>query len=181
MQIEQCPLEGVLVLKPKVSEDDRGFFLESFNQKDFESITGMNNVVFLQDNHSRSSKGVLRGLHFQTEFSQAKLVRVSKGEIYDVVVDIRKSSKTFGFFFGITLSESNNFQLWVPEGFAHGFQVTSKYADVLYKTTNYWYSEHEKVLLWNDPELKIKWPIGNPSLSEKDAKGKLLSEFHELI
>ena len=181
MQIEKCPLEGVLVLKPKVFKDSRGYFFESFNKKDFELITGISDMFFLQDNHSRSSKGVLRGLHFQSEFSQAKLVRVSKGEIYDVVVDIRKKSKTFGLTFGITLSESNNFQLWVPEGFAHGFQVTSEYADVLYKTTNYWYSEHEKVLLWNDPELKIKWPINNPSLSEKDEKGKLLSELHELI
>ena len=181
MQIKKCPLEGVLVLKPKVYKDGRGYFFESFNKKDFESVTGLSDMFFLQDNHSRSSKGVLRGLHFQSKFSQAKLVRVSKGEIYDVVVDIRKNSKTFGLTFGITLSESNNFQLWIPEGFAHGFQVTSDYADVLYKTTNYWYSEHEKVLLWNDPELKIKWPIDNPSLSEKDEKGKLLSELHELI
>jgi len=181
MQIEKSPLEGVLVLKPKVFKDDRGFFFESFNKKEFESITRINDVCFLQDNHSRSSKGVLRGLHFQTKFSQAKLVRVSRGEIYDVVVDIRKNSKTFGLAFGIALSESNNFQLWIPEGFAHGFQVISEYADVLYKTTNYWMSHHEKVLLWNDPQLKIKWPIDNPSLSEKDKKGELLSELREIL
>ena len=179
MKIEESLLDGVLFIKPNVFEDSRGFFLESFNQKNFELATGLNNVSFLQDNHSQSTRGVLRGLHFQTKFEQAKLVRVTKGEIFDVVVDIRKKSKTFGDSFGINLSQSNHLQLWIPKGFAHGFQVISELAEVQYKTTDYWSSEHEKVLLWNDPELRIDWPLENPILSEKDMKGKLLSELME--
>ena len=131
LQVEESPLKGVLILKPNVFSDKRGFFFESFHQKNFELVTGISDIKFVQDNHSRSSKGVIRGLHYQTECTQAKLVRVTRGEIYDVVVDIRKESKTFGDSYGITLSESNNYQLWIPEGFAHGFQVISDIADVV--------------------------------------------------
>lgn len=179
MEIEETRLEGVLIIKPEVFKDSRGFFLESFNQKKFESATGLNQISFLQDNHSQSSRGVLRGLHFQTKFEQAKLIRVTRGEIFDVVVDLRRKSKTFGHIFGINLSVSNHLQLWIPKGFAHGFQVISESADVQYKTTDYWSSEHEKVLLWNDPDLRIDWPLENPILSEKDMKGKPLSELKE--
>jgi dTDP-4-dehydrorhamnose 3,5-epimerase len=166
----------VLILEPKVFGDDRGFFFESFNQRDFTEATGLH-VQFVQDNHSRSGKDVLRGLHYQVQHPQGKLVRVTRGEVFDVVVDLRRSSPTFGKWHGAVLSEENKRQLWVPPGFAHGFVVISDVADFLYKTTEYWYPQHERSLLWNDPDVGIKWPItGTPKLAAKDAAGKRLCE-----
>ena len=169
-------LPEVLILEPKVYADARGFFFESFNQRDFEKATGLN-IKFVQDNHTRSAQGVLRGLHYQIQHPQGKLVRVIKGEVFDVTVDIRRSSFTFGKWAGVTLSADNKWQLWIPPGFAHGFVVTSASAEVLYKTTDYWYPEHERSLLWNDPQLGVRWPLsGAPILAAKDAAGKPLSE-----
>ncbi|MCX4176116.1 MULTISPECIES: dTDP-4-dehydrorhamnose 3,5-epimerase [Paraburkholderia] len=169
-------LPGVLILEPKVFGDDRGFFFESFNARAFEQATGLKRE-FVQDNHSRSSAGVLRGLHYQIQHAQGKLVRVVAGEVFDVAVDIRKSSPTFGQWVGVVLSAANKRQLWVPEGFAHGFVVTSESAEFLYKTTDYWYPEHERSILWNDPEIGIEWPIdGNPIVAPKDAAGALLRD-----
>lgn len=166
----------VLILEPRVFGDDRGFFYESFNQKNFESATGLD-VTFVQDNHSRSSKGVLRGLHYQIQHSQGKLVRVTQGSVFDVVVDLRRSSPDFGKWMGIELSESNKRQLWIPPGFAHGFLVTSDTAEFLYKTTDYWFPEHERSLIWNDPEVGIDWPLdGSPVLAGKDAIAPTLRE-----
>ena len=168
-------LPDVLILEPKVFGDHRGFFFESFNQRDFENLTGQK-VHFVQDNHSRSARGVLRGLHYQIQHSQGKLVRVAQGEVFDVSVDLRRSSPTFGKWTGVTLSAANNRQLWIPPGFAHGFVVTSEYAEFLYKTTDYWFPEHERSLLWNDPALGIKWPLaGEPKLAAKDMAGKPLA------
>jgi len=168
-------LPDVLIFEPKVFGDHRGFFFESFNQRDFENLTGLN-VRFVQDNHSRSARGVLRGLHYQIQHPQGKLVRVTLGEVFDVSVDLRRSSPTFGKWTGVTLSAANNRQLWIPPGFAHGFVVTSEYAEFLYKTTDYWFPEHERSLLWNDPALGIKWPLaGEPKLAAKDMAGKPLA------
>ncbi len=168
-------LPDVLIFEPKVFGDHRGFFFESFNQRDFENLTGLN-VRFVQDNHSRSARGVLRGLHYQIQHPQGKLVRVTLGEVFDVSVDLRRSSPTFGKWTGVTLSAANNRQLWIPPGFAHGFVVTSEYAEFLYKTTDYWFPEHERSLLWNDPALGIKWPLaGEPKLAAKDIAGKSLA------
>ena len=170
-------LPEVLILEPKVFGDDRGFFFESFNQKNFAAATGLD-INFVQDNHSRSVKGVLRGLHYQIQHPQGKLVRVTKGAVFDVAVDLRRTSPNFGKWTGLTLSASNYRQLWVPPGFAHGFVVTSNEAEFLYKTTDYWYPEYERSLLWSDPTVNIQWPIdGLPQLAEKDALGKLLSEI----
>lgn len=170
-------LPEVLILEPKVFGDDRGFFFESFNQKNFAAATGLD-INFVQDNHSRSVKGVLRGLHYQIQHPQGKLVRVTKGAVFDVAVDLRRTSPNFGKWTGLTLSASNYRQLWVPPGFAHGFVVTSDDAEFLYKTTDYWYPEYERSLLWSDPTVNIQWPIdGLPQLAEKDALGKLLSEI----
>ena len=170
-------LPEVLILEPKVFGDDRGFFFESFNQKNFAAATGLD-INFVQDNHSRSVKGVLRGLHYQIQHPQGKLVRVTKGAVFDVAVDLRRTSPNFGKWTGLTLSASNYRQLWVPPGFAHGFVVTSDEAEFLYKTTDYWYPEYERSLLWSDPTVNIQWPIdGLPQLAEKDALGKLLSEI----
>ena len=170
-------LPEVLILEPKVFGDDRGFFFESFNQKNFAGATGLD-INFVQDNHSRSVKGVLRGLHYQIQHPQGKLVRVTKGAVFDVAVDLRRTSPNFGKWTGLTLSASNYRQLWVPPGFAHGFVVTSDEAEFLYKTTDYWYPEYERSLLWSDPTVNIQWPIdGSPQLAEKDALGKLLSEI----
>ena len=180
MIVEETTLKGVLILKPRVFKDSRGFFLESFNKKTFESATGLKKVNFVQDNHSRSEKSVLRGLHFQIKHCQSKLVRVTKGEIFDVVVDIRDGSDTFGESFSLILSEENKYQLWIPIGFAHGFQVKSDFSDVLYKTTDYWHEEHEQVLSWDDPDLGIDWPIDHPKVSERDNEGKLLSELEKM-
>lgn len=166
----------VLILEPRVFGDDRGFFYESFNQKNFESATGLD-VTFVQDNHSRSSKGVLRGLHYQIQHSQGKLVRVTQGSVFDVVVDLRRSSPDFGKWMGIELSESNKRQLWIPQGFAHGFLVTSDTAEFLYKTTDYWFPEHERSLIWNDPDVGIDWPLDHsPVLASKDAIAPTLKE-----
>lgn len=170
-------IPDVLILEPKVFGDDRGFFFESFNAKAFEQATGLKRD-FVQDNHSKSAKNVLRGLHYQIQNPQGKLVRVIQGEVFDVAVDLRKSSKTFGQWVGIHLSAENKKQLWVPEGFAHGFVVLSETAEFLYKTTDYYAPENERSLKWNDPALSIDWPFkGEPKLAAKDAASKLLSEI----
>lgn len=167
-------LPDVKIIEPKVFGDARGFFYESFNAREFAKETGAD-VEFVQDNHSRSVKGVLRGLHYQIQHPQGKLVRVVSGEVFDVVVDIRRGSATFGKWEGVYLSADNKRQLWVPPGFAHGFCVTSDTAEFLYKTTDYWYPEHERSLLWNDPALAIAWPLeGEPQIAAKDAAGRLL-------
>ena len=166
----------VLILEPKVFGDARGFFFESFNARDFAQATGLE-VDFVQDNHSKSAKGVLRGLHYQIQHPQGKLVRVVHGEVFDVAVDLRHSSATFGRWVGVHLSADNHRQLWVPPGFAHGFVVTSESAEFLYKTTDYWYPEHERSLLWSDPTVAIQWPLdAAPLLAAKDAAGRLLTE-----
>lgn len=168
-------LPEVLVLTPKVFEDSRGFFFESFNARDFEKATGLKRD-FVQDNHSKSSKGVLRGLHYQIQNPQGKLVRVIAGEVFDVAVDLRRSSPNFGRWAGVTLSGENKQQLWIPEGFAHGFYVLSDSAEFLYKATDYWHPEHERSVLWDDPELGIGWPLsGAPLLADKDNNGRLIS------
>jgi dTDP-4-dehydrorhamnose 3,5-epimerase len=169
-------LPGVLILQPKVFGDARGFFFESFNARDFAQVTGQD-VQFVQDNHSKSAKGVLRGLHYQIEHPQGKLVRVTQGEVFDVAVDLRRSSPTFGQWDGVLLSGDNQRQLWIPPGFAHGFVVTSDSAEFLYKTTDYWHPEHERSLLWNDPTVGVKWPIqGLPLLAAKDAAALPLAQ-----
>lgn len=169
-------IPDVLVLEPKVFGDARGFFFESFNARDFVRATGID-MQFVQDNHSKSAKGVLRGLHYQIQHPQGKLVRVVKGSVFDVAVDLRKSSPTFGRWVGTVLSDENHLQLWVPPGFAHGFVVLSDSAEFLYKTTDYWHPEHERSLLWNDPAIGIEWPIdGEPQLAAKDQAGKLLAQ-----
>jgi dTDP-4-dehydrorhamnose 3,5-epimerase len=161
----------VIILEPKVFGDERGFFYESFNAKAFEEATGVKRE-FVQDNHSRSARGVLRGLHYQLQQTQGKLVRVTVGEVFDVAVDLRRSSPTFGQWVGEILSAENKRQLWVPEGFAHGFVVLSDYAEFLYKTTDYYAPEHERSILWNDPDLAIEWPLQEaPQLSGKDQAG----------
>jgi dTDP-4-dehydrorhamnose 3,5-epimerase len=166
-------LPEVLILEPKVFGDARGFFFESFNQRDFQQATGLD-VNFVQDNHSKSSRGVLRGLHYQIQHPQGKLVRVTQGSVFDVVVDLRRSSPNFGKWVGLELSADNKRQLWVPPGFAHGFLVTSESAELLYKTTDYWYPEHERSLLWCDPTVCVQWPVyGMPKLATKDATGKV--------
>lgn len=166
----------VVILEPKVFGDDRGFFFESFNAMAFEKATGLKKE-FVQDNHSKSARNVLRGLHYQIQNPQEKLVRVVQGEVFDVAVDLRKSSKTFGQWVGVHLSAENKKQVWVPGGFAHGFLVLSETAEFLYKTTDYYAPEHERCLLWSDPALAIQWPItGEPKLAAKDVAGKRLSE-----
>lgn len=166
----------VLVLEPRVFGDARGFFFESFNARDFARATGLN-VDFVQDNHSKSAKGVLRGLHYQIQHAQGKLVRVVEGEVFDVAVDLRRSSPTFGRWVGERLSADNHRQLWVPPGFAHGFVVLSESAQFLYKTTDYWSPEHERSLLWNDPAIGIDWPIdAQPLLAAKDAAAPRLRD-----
>jgi dTDP-4-dehydrorhamnose 3,5-epimerase len=169
-------IPDVLVLTPKVFGDARGFFFESFNARDFAQATGID-AQFVQDNHSKSAKGVLRGLHYQIQHAQGKLVRVVEGRVFDVVVDLRKSSPTFGRWVGVELSAENFQQMWVPPGLAHGFVVLSESAEFLYKTTDYWYPEHERSLLWNDPAIGIEWPIdGQPQLAAKDQAGKLMAQ-----
>jgi dTDP-4-dehydrorhamnose 3,5-epimerase len=175
MQIVTTSLPGVLVLEPKVFGDSRGFFFESFNARRFAELSGVT-TAFVQDNHSRSAQGVLRGLHYQIRQPQGKLVRVTAGEVFDVAVDIRTSSATFGQWFGANLSAENKRQMWIPGGFAHGFMVLSESAEFLYKTTDYWTPEHERCIRWNDPQIGITWPIeGAPRLSAKDAQGSLLA------
>ena len=174
-QVMQTPLEGVLVLEPKVFGDARGFFFESFNARDFEQATGLQRT-FVQDNHSKSTKGVLRGLHYQTQHPQGKLLRVTQGSVFDVAVDIRQDSSTFGKWFGLELSAENKKQLWVPEGLAHGFLVTSECAEFLYKTTDYYHPEFECSILWSDPTIGVEWPLhlleGPPLLGSKDSNAK---------
>ena len=167
-------IADVIIFEPKMFGDTRGFFFESFNSRTFAKVTGLN-VKFVQDNHSRSAQGVLRGLHYQIQHPQGKLVRVVRGSVFDVAVDIRKSSPTFGKWVGVELTEDNQRQLWVPPGLAHGFLVTSQSADFLYKTTNFYTPEYERCLAWNDPAIGIEWPLqGEPQLSAKDQIGKLL-------
>ncbi|MDR5780171.1 dTDP-4-dehydrorhamnose 3,5-epimerase [Caballeronia sp. LZ065] len=174
IQVTATALPEVKIIEPKVFGDARGFFYESFNAREFAEHVEAG-VDFVQDNHSRSAKGVLRGLHFQIQHAQGKLVRVVEGEVFDVAVDIRKSSPNFGKWVGVRLSADNKRQLWVPPGFAHGFYVTSESAEFLYKTTDYWFPEHERSLLWNDPALGIDWPVeGVPQVAAKDAAGRLL-------
>lgn len=166
----------VLILEPKVFGDDRGFFYESFNQKDFKQATG-SNALFVQDNHSQSSAGVLRGLHYQIQHPQGKLVRVIRGAVLDVSVDLRRSSPNFGKWVSVELTAENKRLLWIPPGFAHGFLVTGETAELLYKTTDYWFPEHERTLLWNDPTVGVRWPTsGQPRLAPKDAAGKRLGD-----
>ena len=169
-------IPDVLIIEPKVFGDERGFFFESFNRRQFAELIGRD-VDFVQDNHSRSAKNVLRGLHYQIQQPQGKLVRVVQGTVFDVAVDIRRSSPTFGQHVGVELSADNKRMLWVPEGFAHGFLVLSDTAEFLYKTTDYWAPEFERSLAWNDPAIGIQWPIqGEPSLSVKDQQAKALAE-----
>jgi dTDP-4-dehydrorhamnose 3,5-epimerase len=178
-QVMQTPLAGVLVLEPKVFGDARGFFYESFNARDFAQATGLD-VAFVQDNHSKSAKGVLRGLHYQVQHAQGKLVRATQGAVFDVAVDIRQGSPTFGQWFGLELSAENKKQLWIPAGLAHGFLVTSESAEFLYKTTDYYHPEFERSILWSDPAIGIDWPLhlmdGPPLLAAKDEKACKLKE-----
>ena len=171
MNVIQTTIPGVVIIEPKVFGDDRGFFYESYNHQRFEELTGTA-PVFVQDNHSRSARGVLRGLHYQIQQTQGKLVRVTSGEVFDVCVDLRRSSPTFGKSVSVILSAENHRQFWVPPGFAHGFLVTSDSAEFLYKTTDYYAPQYERSLLWNDPVLGIEWPLQQePLLSVKDKAG----------
>jgi dTDP-4-dehydrorhamnose 3,5-epimerase len=174
MKATPLAIPDVILLEPKVFGDDRGFFFESFNRRKFAELTGRD-VDFVQDNHSRSVQNVLRGLHYQIQHPQGKLVRVVQGAVLDVAVDIRKSSPTFGQHVTVELSAENKRMLWIPEGFAHGFVVLSDSAEFLYKTTDYWFKEHERSILWNDPALNIDWQLSNaPAISAKDAQGNVL-------
>ena len=176
MRATPTTIPDVLLLEPRVFADARGFFFESYNARVFAEATGLA-VAFVQDNHSRSVKNTVRGLHYQIAQVQGKLVRVVAGEIYDAVVDLRRGSATFGKSVGHFLSADNKQMLWIPPGFAHGFAVVSDYADVLYKTTDYWAPEHERTLLWNDPALGIAWPLSaEPIIATKDRAGKRLAE-----
>lgn len=177
MKVIPTAIPDVLVLEPRVFGDARGFFLESFNQRAFAEATGLN-PTFVQDNHSRSARGVLRGLHFQVQQPQGKLVRVVRGAVFDVAVDIRPESPTFGRWAGVELSEDNHRQLWIPPGLAHGFLVLSETADFLYKTTDYYAPAHERSIAWNDPTLAIDWPLAGaqPALSAKDQAAMSLAE-----
>lgn len=181
MNVIKTAIPDVLIFEPKIFVDERGFFFESFNQKLFEEAVG-SPVTFVQDNHSKSQKGILRGLHYQTENTQGKLVRVVSGEVFDVAVDIRKNSPTFGKWVGVYLSVANKRQLWVPEGFAHGFYVTSEEAELVYKCTDYYNPKAEHSLLWNDPEIGIEWQLNGtePQLSAKDQLGCYFSNAEML-
>ena len=175
MRVLRSDIAEVLILEPRVFSDERGFFLESYNRRTFRDATGID-VEFVQDNHSRSAKNVLRGLHYQIRQPQGKLVRVTAGEIWDVAVDMRASSPTFGKWTAFTLSAESKRMAWIPPGFAHGFLVTSGAAEVHYKTTDYYAPEHDRTLLWNDPALGIPWPLeGDPVLAEKDRRGVSLA------
>ncbi|MEP6997227.1 MAG: dTDP-4-dehydrorhamnose 3,5-epimerase [Betaproteobacteria bacterium] len=175
MKVTPTDLPEVLLLEPKVFGDERGYFFESYNRR---ALAGAGvDVEFVQDNHSRSARGVLRGLHYQIEHAQGKLVRVTAGEVFDVAVDLRRSSPRFGRWCTVTLSAENRRMLWIPPGFAHGFLVTSDAAEFLYKTTDYWYPQHERSLLWSDPALGIRWPApGAPLVAAKDAAGRTLAQ-----
>ena len=175
MKLIETELPGVVILEPRVFGDQRGFFFESFNAKTFAELTGLM-PAFVQDNHSRSARNVLRGLHYQIQQPQGKLVRVAAGEVFDVAVDLRRRSPTFGRWCGTVLSAENKRMLWIPEGFAHGFLVLSESADFLYKTTNYYAPAHERCISWNDPDIGIQWPSQEPPLvSSKDQLGSLLA------
>lgn len=176
MQVIDTAVHGAKIIQPKVFGDARGFFLETFEKKRYQKMLDID-VDFVQDNHSRSSKGVLRGLHFQKTSPQGKLVRVVRGEVFDVVVDIRQDSPSYGEWCGVTLSEENKTQFWLPPGLAHGFVVLSDIADFEYKCTDYYDPSDEGCLLWNDPEVSIKWPITDPLLSEKDKLGRLFKDL----
>jgi len=183
MKVIKTKIEGVLILEPKVFRDERGFFCESFNQREFLKQTGTD-VAFVQDNHSHSVQGVLRGLHYQLKQPQGKLIRVVRGKIFDAVVDLRPSSPTFGKWESFQLEEENHQQLWIPPGLAHGFLVLSESADVLYKTTQYYEPEHERTLKWNDSEIGIQWPleqVNELKLSEKDGAGMSWKEVKKEI
>ena len=176
MQVVQTAIPEVLIIEPQVFGDERGFFFESFNQQKFESLTGVK-ANFVQDNHSKSAVNVLRGLHYQIQQPQGKLVRVVAGEVFDVAVDLRRQSKTFGKWVGVILSGENKRQLWVPPGFAHGFVVLKDGTEFLYKTTDYYAPQHERCIRWDDPEIGIEWPLaGEPVLSGKDKLGLALSQ-----
>ena len=177
MKVSHSKLKGCVVIEPRVFGDERGFFLETFQAVRYEQEAGID-LPFVQDNHSRSARGVLRGLHFQKTKPQGKLVRVVRGEVYDVAVDIRKGSATFGEWEGVILSEDNKKQFWVPPGFAHGFVVLSDNADFEYKCTDYYDPSDEGSILWSDPDLDIPWPIANPVLSTKDGSAKRLVDLH---
>jgi dTDP-4-dehydrorhamnose 3,5-epimerase len=175
VKVTRTALEGVLIVEPKVFEDERGFFLESYNERVFAEATGVT-PRFVQDNHSKSVRGVLRGLHYQVVRPQGKLVRAAAGSLLDVAVDLRRSSPTFGRHVAAELNAENRRQLWIPAGFAHGFVVLSETAELLYKTTEYWYPEHDRTLAWNDPDLGIDWRVATPTLSSKDQQGRRLAE-----
>ncbi|MGA5653725.1 dTDP-4-dehydrorhamnose 3,5-epimerase [Rahnella contaminans] len=179
MKVTDTDVIGVKLVEPKVFGDERGFFLETFQQDRYREMLNID-LDFVQDNHSRSSRNVLRGLHFQTSKPQGKLVRVVRGEVFDVVVDIRPESATFGKWVGVHLSESNKNQLWVPPGLAHGFVVISDFADFEYKCTDYYDPKNEGCLIWNDPEVGIQWPVSEPLLSAKDALGQSFSELFKI-
>ncbi len=176
MKIIKSELKGCLLIEPQVFGDERGFFLETYQYAKYSNLAGIT-LPFVQDNHSRSSMGVLRGLHFQKTKPQGKLVRVTRGEVYDVAVDIRQGSPTFGQWEAAILSDKNKIQFWVPPGFAHGFVVLSDSADLEYKCTDYYEPSDEGCILWNDPDLDIPWPIGNPTLSDKDARAIRLADI----
>ena len=176
MKVSHSKLKGCVVIEPRVFGDERGFFLETFQTVRYQQVAGID-LAFVQDNHSRSARGVLRGLHFQKTKPQGKLVRVVRGEVYDVAVDIRNGSPTFGEWEGVILSEDNKKQFWVPPGFAHGFVVLSETADFEYKCTDYYDPSDEGSILWNDPDLDIPWPIANPVLSTKDQSAKRLVDL----
>ncbi|KVA71851.1 dTDP-4-dehydrorhamnose 3,5-epimerase [Burkholderia ubonensis] len=176
IQVTETALPEVKIVVPRVFGDARGYFYESFNAQEFAEQVEPG-VEFVQDNHSRSARGVLRGLHYQIQHAQGKLVRVVEGEVFDVAVDVRRSSPNFGRWIGVNLSADNHRQLWVPPGFAHGFVVLSESAQFLYKTTDYWFPEHERSIVWNDPDIGIEWPFdGEPVLAAKDAAGKRLAD-----
>jgi dTDP-4-dehydrorhamnose 3,5-epimerase len=176
MQVISTPIPDILIIEPKVFGDDRGFFFESYTERRWQELTGIN-LHFVQHNHSRSAGGVLRGLHYQILQPQGKLVRVVVGEVFDVAVDLRQSSPSFGQWFGAQLSAENKRQMWVPPGFAHGFCVTSDVAEFLYLTTDYYAPEHERCIVWNDPDLAIRWPLAQePAVSTKDRDGRLFKD-----
>ena len=176
MNIIPTAIPDILILEPKIFGDERGFFFESFNERAWHDLTGLD-TRFVQHNHSRSAGGVLRGLHYQIQQPQGKLVRVTTGEVFDVAVDIRKSSPNFGQWFGTLLSAENKLQMWVPAGFAHGFCVISETAEFLYLTTDYWAPEHERCIAWDDPDLAIDWPLtATPNVSSKDREGRLFRD-----
>ena len=177
MKVKKTTLDGCLIIKPEVFKDKRGFFFETFQMKKYQLNANINES-FVQDNFSSSKKNVLRGLHFQKKNPQGKLVRVSKGSVFDVAVDLRPNSKTFKNWYGLELSEDNKYQLWIPPSFAHGFVVTSDEADFEYKCTDYYDPDDEECIIWNDPDINIKWPISKPVLSSKDLDGKFFKEIN---